>query len=291
MSFEKKSIIVEIQEKEGLWKVGDGFYIFDKTPVEVKINRTAPNYSAKIRIYNIEQSALDEISKLKLYYIDTTRRGVRVKVRENGVETIIFTGNIVSATPVYSATPEVYLDIEAYAGIYFNFDVIPPTSFQGSISAPDLIREQICQPLGLGLESFFRDGKVPIASDGAVFNAKGLTNRLREIATAYNFDFIIKNEKVYLYEKGMPNGRVFWEIDQKAYIGYPSFTPTGIRLTLDTVVDIDLKDVVEVKKSVIKQANDFWIISKVNFDLSTRIGGNWQETIEGFRDIERINVG
>lgn len=277
--FNAKSLRVEIQEEAGKLKPTSNFYVYKDVPIEVNVNRTEPSYSATIKIYGVSKEDMARMTLLKWTYDIAVQRAVRIYATFGNSDILIFSGNMVSGTPNYSAAPNIYIEIQAIAGIYYNFAVIPPTVYKGSIPAPNLIKN-ICDFLNI---SFYNFGVDKVAVN-PYFESDGLRNRVTEISKAYDFNAIIRDERVEIYSKDLKEQQVTkWNVNTNNYVGYPSFTETGISLNFDEIFDIDVEHIMEIDGSEIKPANDKWQVRKVVYDLSTKINGKWTMRVEGIR--------
>lgn len=277
--FKTKSLRVEIQQEAGDLTPTSLFYVYKDVPIDVSINRTEPSYGAIIKIYGVSKEDMARMTLLKWTYDIAVQRAVRVYATSGDSEMLIFSGNMVSGTPNYSTAPNTYIEIQAIAGIYYNFAVIPPTVYKGSIPAPSLIKD-LCDFLHI---SFYNFGVDKIAVNPH-FEADGLRKRVEEIAKAYDFNAIIRDERVEIYSKDLKEQQVTkWNVNKNNYVGYPTFTETGISLNFDEIFDIDVEHIMEIDGSEIKPANDKWLVRKVVYDLSTKINGKWIMRVEGIR--------
>lgn len=279
--FNEKSLIVEIQADTGEYKEGDDVIVFQNVPIEAKIDRSGMNYGATVKIYGVSKHFMDAMTLVRWKVDFVPQRFMRISTKVGKEKVLLFEGNIEYALPMYSSAPNVYIEIQAFAGMFYNVVSFPPdiTSFKGSIPAPDLIK-RLADHLGMGFVNY----GVNTVAQNPSFNESGLRQRVDAIARAYNFVAIVENRRIRIYPKTSDTPFREWEIDKNNYIGYPSFTSSGINVVLDEVFDIELQDWFTIKDSEIEQANDTWIAKKVVFNLSTKIGGKWQMSIDGVRN-------
>lgn len=288
--FSKKSIRVEVQKISGNYTPFSGTYSFSDLPIEVRISKTKipAGYSASINIYGISKQKMDSITTIgwKTGMIDEIT--VCVYANDGDGEHLLFQGQVMSALPNYSNAPDVCISITACAGAFHNIKTdVPPSSVLGeNVPAPKLF-EKICNDYGVTLIN--KGVKDVYCGKNPRIDGDGLTTRISKAAKAYGIDFFINNNSVTIYKKGSKDyigqkEKLKW--DSKDYIGYPSFNNAGIELKFDRVMfALELGNIFIIKNSNIDLANDTWFITKITYDLSTRLGGKWIMGVCGTRVI------
>jgi len=287
--FSQKTLRVEIQKEDGMFYEGINAFSFKGLPIEVGLNVvTVPSgINAKIKLYGVSKSKLDMITTLKWRDGFITKKAIRIYANDGMGEFVLFEGNIMNASPVYDNAPEIYIEIDAIAGAFFNMkSEVPPSSLQGLVPAPAIFKK-ICIDYGIecvvnGLESDYPQ------ADSPVYDESGLGNRITQASKDYNVYSVIYNNRVEIYPKYQSNQKT-WLLTPTNYIGYPSFTNTGLKISTDTLFNVKLADKFTIKGSEVTPANDTWFVINVRYNLSTKIGGNWFITIEGVRaaDVQR----
>lgn len=277
--FNQKKLKIQISEpvlgglERVIWELTD-------YPVDAVINKTVwISYDAHIKIYGVSKETMESILTYSWKMLFIKRRGIKIFADEGDGERLIYVGQINNAVPVYEQ-PNVYIDIRASAGTFQNtMGDIPPSSIKGDVPVPDVFAK-IAADYGMG----FKNNDVPrnIVCKNPYFDQFGLTNRLAEARRAYNVDAQIYFDRVEIYPKGNAGryGRI-WYVSNKDYIGYPSFTDTGILLNFDSIFEVELFDTLDVSDSEISEANNRWRVQRVSYNLSTKIGGKWFMQING----------
>ena len=279
MAFSKKSIRVVLTKKEGVFSSGKNTIDFNGMPVDVQLDYAGLFTVAKVRIYGVSKQHLDEITSLQNispeFFIKELYLSVFV---DEGIgEQELFVGTVKSSIPNYSNTPDVFIEIDSYAGTFSNLmDGIPPTSVDGDVSAPELFAK-ICQDYKV---EFINHDVKKVCGGSPRYDQVGLMNRLRRIAEDYGIFVEFYKDAVHIWE----SSNKVWNITKEDYIGYPSFTQTGISIVLDKAIIIRRSDSFIISGSEIPYANGRWHVSTIKYALSTKIGGTWQVAITGYRE-------
>lgn len=277
--FSEKKLRIEIQRTEGVFFTGSSILNFSNLPIEVSITKVAlsrsSNYRATINIYGISKEEMQALATFKWRDLAIVQKAIRIFADDGNGEINIYEGNIETAIPVYNA-PDVHIEILSNAGTFFNVkSEIPPSQLVGNVPVPSFFTK-ICADYGVvctnhGVMSYCTDPYV----DG-----NGLQERLRKAGDAYSVEAVINNDGVDIYPINMTLSiDKPWKLTSKDYVGYPVFIEEGIKITLDSLKPIRIKDRILIKDSDIDAANATWNISKMEYNLSTKIGGNWLLTI------------
>ena len=241
--FSKKTLRAEIQTTNGDFIIGKSRVInIVDFPMDVEITKVfgAAGLSANIKIYGASKSVMEAMTRLKWQEYRVPMKAIRIFADDGNGEKLLYEGNIVSADPIYNA-PNVYIDIQSDAGAYYNLlSDIPPSSLPGTAPVPiSDVFKKIANDFGVG----FRNNGVTGVCYEPYFGEAGLYNRIRAAAIAHNVDYVIHNKYVEIFPQDMKYSyKKVWNITKDYYIGYPIFTDAGIRLTLDTIIDISAGD-------------------------------------------------
>lgn len=277
--FSKKRLKVEVQMISGEFSPGINRLTFENMPIEAIINVvTLPSGgNAKIKIYGASKAHMDMMTTIKWKEPFITQKAIMVYADDGDGYKLIFEGNITDALPRYESAPEVYIEIEAVKGAYHNIREVPPFSRKGEVPTYQVFRDIAAQ-----YEVGFVNHGVLTSCKDPYFDEHGLSNRLNSAAKSYNVYVILENNSVEIYPQYIGLSKK-WNFTKKSYIGYPSITGTGIKINLDTVYSVGLRDYFTISGSEVTAANENWKIIKYNYNLSTKIGGKWFMTIEGVR--------
>lgn len=277
--FSKKTLRVEIQNREGNFVSGIDTISFKNLPIEAEISLVEmPNtFSANIKIFGVSRENMNYITTLRLKDLTIVEKGIRIYANDGDGEFLLYEGNIQSAEPVYASAPDIYISIKSTAGAFFNMGDIPPSSLPKNAPVPDVFRK-ICSDFGIG---FVNEGVSGNTNNQPYFDQAGLLNRLYAASSQYNVGCNLFNNRVVIFPKG--DYLRIWTLNKENYIGYPSFVGEGIGLSLDKLYNMEIGDVFRVVGSDIDYANDNFQINKIVYKVSTKIGGKWMMTIYGTR--------
>lgn len=281
--FSKKTLRVVIQNMEGEFYPGVSTIEFKDLPIEVKINKTElpAGLQATINIYGASKRHMNSITTIQWLTDFIVQKAILVYANDGGGEKLLFQGNIMNAQPDYGTAPDVKITINACAGAYYNLmSDVPPSSLEGEVPV-HLIFQKICNDYGI--KTFRNHGVVGKTCKNPRVDGFGMSTRLFNASKAYDVYVIINNSSVDIYPNGENISGTNWKFTPKTYIGYPTFTQTGISLKLDSLYDVNLMDYFIIDKSEVTPANDRWHVIKVSYDVSTKIGGKWIMAIEGVR--------
>ena len=277
--FSKKRLKVEVQLLEGEFSPSVNRLTFENLPIEASINvvELPSGGSAKVKIYGASKSHMDMITPIKWKQAFITQKAIMIYADDGDGYKLIFEGNITSAFPRYENAPDVYIEIDAVKGAYHNIREVPPFSRKGEVPTWQVFRDIAAQ-----YKVNFLDHGVLTSCKDPYFDQNGLSNRLKAASKAYDVYVVLENNIVEIYPKygGLAKK---WNFTKQSYIGYPTLTDVGLKINLDVVYPVGLRDYFAIDGSEVKAANDSWKIIKYNYSLSTKIGGKWFMTIEGER--------
>ena len=276
--------MVEVQKVDGEFYAGVKTISFENLPIEAVINYVEGpvGFTARIRIYGASKENMNYVSRIKWKEVFIAEKAVRVYADDGDGEFLLFEGGILSANPVYDNAPNVYIDIQSIAGVWFNMlSETPPSSIPKNTPVP-LVFNKICDDFGIG---FHNNGVSGVISGSVVFNQTGLMNRLYAASQAYNVYFALYNNRVEIYPAKKFSVKK-WKFTKGDYIGYPSFTTVGTKISLDRLYNVSVEDIVKITGSDVTAANDTFYVTKVTYNVSTKIGGKWFMTLDLQRYVE-----
>jgi hypothetical protein len=85
------------------------------------------------KIYGVSQSNMNAATSLQFQADTIKRTSISVFAIDGPQESLVFTGNIGNCWANYASMPDVYLDIQAFAGLINQLAGVPPTSLQGAV--------------------------------------------------------------------------------------------------------------------------------------------------------------
>ena len=284
--FSKKKIKVVIQlvdKKEKFFVPNVNTLTFEDLPIDVNVNVTTlpSGGSAKIKIYGVSKERMEMITTIKWKKPFITEKAIYVYADDGEGYKLLFEGNIMDAFPRYESAPDVYIDITAVMGAYHNMKEVPPFSRKGEVPTYKVFRD-MCADYGVDCVNV--ENLVQTTCKDPYFDQSGLANRLRAASKAYNIYVVYENNLVKIYPQYLGEA-LRWDFTKENYIGYPQLTPSGIKISLDNINAVGLRDYFTIKGSEVSGADDTWKIIKYSYNLSTKIGGRWFMTIDGQRDM------
>lgn len=276
--FSKKSIRVLIQNADDEFKKGINTLEFKNLPIEANIKATGSDSISFIRIYGISKEHINSITNLpSLGLVQEKHLKIALYVDDGLGESIFYVGSIRDACPHYTNAPDVYIDIQCVALAFQNLvGDIPPHSFERGASVPDMYKA-VCASYNIPCTDLTTEKE--FAEKPPILNQKSAKFRLDALKEAYKkTTYTTHNEVVYVLTKG--SEVVQYMLTPKDYIGYPTFTQTGISLKLDKVLRfVPNRDSIKISESELDMINTTWNVISVEYNISTKISGKWEMTI------------
>ena len=273
-----KVVIELVDDKKKTFSPNVNTLTFENMPIDANISVvTLPSGgSAKIKIYGVSKEHMDMITTIKWREGFIAQKAVYIYADDGEGYKLLFEGNILDAFPRYENAPNVYIEISAIMGAYHNIREVPPFSRKGEVPTWQVFRD-ICADYGVDCVNI----DVQTSCKNPYFDQHGLSNRIRAAANAYNVYPVVYNNRVEISTHSKIHKK--WNFTKNSYIGYPTLTQLGIKIKLDTLYAVGLRDFFNISGSEVDVANDNWIIIKYDYDISTKIGGKWFMTIDGQR--------
>lgn len=277
--FSKKRIKVEIQMVGGEFSPNVNTLTFENLPIEANISVvTLPSGgNAKVKIYGVSKDHMRMMTTIKWKKPFITQKAIMIYADDGEGYKLLFEGNIMDALPRYESAPDVFIEITATMGAYHNIMEVPPFHCSDGVPTSDVFRD-MCAAYGVNFINHGVTGNVKAQH----FEQNGLANRLRAASKAFNVYVIYNNNSVEIYPEYSGVAKK-WNFTKQSYVGYPTITETGIKIKLDTIYSVGLRDYFTINGSEVEPANGSWKIIKYSYNLSTKIGGKWFMQIDGVR--------
>lgn len=104
------------------------------------------------KIYGVSQSDMNAMTSLQ-WQADTIKRTtINVFAIDGSQESLVFSGNMGNCWANYASMPEVFLDIQAFAGLINQLAGVPPTSLQGVVDAATIMGN-LAKTMGYSFEN------------------------------------------------------------------------------------------------------------------------------------------
>ena len=281
MSFVKRVIQITIT-------LGSGSFGDDKGNTLVLSGlRTLVNISAfggdsqgeaNVRIYGL---TLDLINQL------TTIGPIMTEIRgknlidiaagdENGTLSTIYKGTILNAWGDFRSSPDVGLNIVAYAAMRPALAPVSPTSYEGGANVADIMAA-IAKKGQLNLINH----DVSVFLSSPYFPGSAL-DQIRACAKAAGIDHIIETGTLSIWPRGGSRaGEIPVLSPGGGLIGYPTFSSQGVLLQCEFLPSIRTGGKVKVENSSIPMANGTWVVFQCSYDISSEMpDGPWFTNLE-----------
>lgn len=223
-----------------------------------------------LRIWGLSQSLMNRLTILNQLEVQARRNKITVMAGDDEGMAFCFAGIITLAWADFEAAPETSFVITAHAGYLEALKPVPPTSFNGSVSA-SIVAASIAGNMGKTLQD---SGVTAILSDP--YLPGDLRSQLDSIATAANFDYELDDLVVAIWPKGGARGTEVPLISKDTgMVGYPSFGEMTLMVSTLYNPVIMFGSLVKVE-SVLTPATGFWRANSVTHDLEAEMpGGKW----------------
>lgn len=231
----------------------------------------------RAQIYGVSASDMNSITTLQYQALTTTRNTISVHATDGDQDTLIFTGNIVNAWPVYQSLPDVYLQIEAQMAFLNQLTPVAPSSFKGSADAA-VIMNQLANTMGYT----FENNGVSVQLSNVYLPGTG-TDQAKKLADMAGIVWGIDNNILWIANKNGDRGGTIPQISASSGLnGYPTPDGQGF-INFQTLFNPAIRFLGRIQLiSSIPKANAQWIVTSVAHRLECeKPGGAWFSQIRG----------
>lgn len=247
-----------------------------RASVQIEESGGPAHSTCHLSIYGMTLSNMNKLSTLGQKITLVRRNVVTVEVGDvqNGLG-VAYQGQIIDAWADFSGMPEVAFHINAGMGYLQALKPIPPTSYSGVADVATVIK-------GLATQAgliFTNDG-VTAQLINPYFPGT-LREQIRRCAEAANINWIQSPENtIAIWPKGGARGGSIPILSPSTgMIGYPSLSPSGIKVTLTYTPAINYGQKIEVRSSL-TGATGMWQIQTIAHNLQSETpNGQWHTTI------------
>lgn len=183
----------------------------------------------RVRIYGVEQLAMDRLTVINYQNLDFYRNVLLVEASDSdGQFTVIFHGEIYTAQPDYTGAPDVAFVAEARSGLIGSLSTASPSSFPGAqkVSA---IMSRLARELGVTLED---NGVESTVTD--MYLTGSPLSKVQELSSAARIQYWYQPEQSLLAIAPMGVARRGSRIDFNlgtGLVGWPTKTHVGVAFT------------------------------------------------------------
>lgn len=261
-----------------------------RATVEVEKAGGVQMNTLQARVYGVSQSNMNSLTSLQYQPQEIKRNQISVWAIDGDQETLIFAGNVGNCWANYSQMPDVFLEIQAFAGFINQLTPVPPSSYQGSVDVATIMG-QLAKQMGYVFEN---NGvhvmlKNPYLPGSAWDQAQDLA---RQASCAIYLDDNTLAITPALTPRNTP-GNLIPEISAASgLVGYPTFGADGRGpfIQLQTLFNPAIRfggliklvtRAVALTKAVralspTQRADGLWIVNSIGHALSSETpGGPW----------------
>jgi len=235
-----------------------------------------------LTIYGMTLSLMNQLSTFG-QQINLIRPSL-VTVTAGDALSTVFQGNVQHAWSDFQGAPDVPFHVEAFSGLMGGIQPMPPTSFQGSQDAAQIM-QQCASKMNL---SFENNGVGNKLSDPYFWGSP--RSQAQQCAESGNFNWAIDDSTLAIWPKNKArSGGAVTISPQNGMISYPSFTAAGILVR--TLFNPQIKFGAQVQvQSSLGRANGTWNIIGLSHELESQLPkGQWFSTLECWNPSQQGN--
>lgn len=234
---------------------------------------------AHLRIYGMKLDLMNQLSLLgKTPVIISSGNIIEISAGDDDSVALVFRGYISQAYTDLGGAPEGVFVVDAYSLLYQAVQIIPPTSFKGTIPAATVM-QQIAGQMNL---PFTNNGVTTILTNPS-YNGSAKTQAetcLKEASAEWN---AAEDGTIAIWPKGSSRGGSITLVSKETgLIGYPYPSGQGL-LGLRTLFNpaITYGGQIQVRSSI-APANGTWTLRAITHELASEMpGGEWFSSIVG----------
>lgn len=230
----------------------------------------------RAKIYGVKQADMNTITTLQWRPETKIANVVEVFAVDNGVESLVFAGNIVNAWGDYGSMPDVFLQIQAQAAYFNQLFSSKPRSFKGRIDVAKVMG-QIASDLGYVFEN--NGVSVQLAD---VYLANTGIEQARELAKMAGVNLYVDDKILAITPLHGPRVGPIPDISAASgLVGYPTFDGVGVYFQTLFNPAITFGGRVNLHTDLTQAAGE-WIVTSIGYRLeSEKPGGAWFANVRG----------
>ncbi|WP_304305877.1 hypothetical protein [Pseudacidovorax intermedius] len=268
MSFEKRALQVTFRLADMKFTNGADQIDLSGYRVEVEVDNPGGFLSMaglQMRIFGMALSDMNTLSTDGRGILGIRNDQLAVSAGDEGNPlSQVFDGTIGTAFIDYESAPEVPLIVIARTGILWQAKPVSPNSYRGPVDAAKLVGD-----LAGAMGYAFRNHGISGLMVTNPYLPGTLVDQIYAVARAVGVSVSISNGTVEIWPNGGRSEGAVIEIGpETGLIGYPSFTPTGIRIRSQFVPALTAGRVVNLTTSVTRSQGE-WVVQSVRHRLSS----------------------
>lgn len=236
--------------------------------------------SASAKVWGLPYEDLEQLTMLAFLPGEVQHNTLEIHAGDaGGALSMVFTGEITSASADFNASPDISMQFEASSGFYPQLKPESPLTVEGEIPAAELLA-QFAASAGY---TFTNEG-VESSVVNAWYHGSPIA-KMCKLADDVGCELIIDNGCVIALPPGQArSGGTVLLNAETGLIGYPTFTETGISCRCLYNPALIYGGLIKVE-SIVPKASAVWRITKLSHSLSAYCpsGGLWESQIEAAR--------
>lgn len=224
-----------------------------------------------LQIFGMLQSDMNILTALEYQPLGINRNNVKLEANDGTGWTTVFSGQIITAGPDYTAAPDVMLRVHAVTLYFEAINPAPPSSYPGQTDVAVIV-ENIATAMG---KTFENNGVVGVFLDSP-YLPNTAAEQLSEVVAQAGIDLYVDGDTIAICPKGQPRaGSVVVLNAQSGLIGYPTIDNIGVHAACVFNAGLKFGGPVQIQSDVPK-ANGSWYIYALDHTLeSEKPGGLW----------------
>lgn len=227
--------------------------------------------TARFKIYGMLQADMNQLTMIAFHPLQNPNNKIQIIAIDDGNESTVYSGTIISAWAEYGAAPEVYLTVSALTGYFSLINPVAPTSYKTGLPVSKIMGD-LAKLAGFTLENNGVTAVLPTS----YFPGTAL-EQIKECAKAANIDYYLDDDTLAICPKGLARNTPTIPLMSKdtGMVGYPSFDRMGISFSALYNPALRFGGLVTIKSDVLR-ANGTWRIVSVAHDLESLVpDGKW----------------
>lgn len=241
--------------------------------------------AASLAVFGMRQSDMNALTMLAWKPLALQRNDVLIEAIDGDAAPVtVFSGQIISAGPDYSAAPDVCLRVEAVSIYFERISPAAPTSYTGPVDVATVV-STIARQMG---KSFENNGVSVTLQNPYLPNT--LAEQLAAVCLQANIDYAIDGNVIAITPKGQPRQTQLVVLAPDSGLeGYPDIDVTGIQVTCLFNAGIRFHGSVRVQSQVPKANGDWYVYALEHSLQSETPGGSWRSRL-GLSEFGRFTV-
>lgn len=233
--------------------------------------------SASVTVWGLKYELMDELTMLAFRPLESQKNQITIEAGDkDGQLSVVFKGEIVSASADFNEAPDVAMKFEAESGSYPQQIAEPALTVDGEAKASDLFSKFAA---AMGYD--FKDEGLATSVKNSRFSGSPFSKACK-LARDIDCELYVDDDKVIVMPAGQARkGNAVLLNKDTGLIGYPVFNQDGISCRCLYNPDLIYGGLIKVE-SIVPKATGAWRITKLTHSLSAYEpgGGNWESQIE-----------